>query len=484
MDKEKNDMKKQAFNPYLPSWEYVPDGEPYVFGDRVYVYGSHDKFSGEAFCFNDYVCWSAPINDLGNWKFEGVIYKKIQDPRNGDGKYCMYAPDIVQGIDGKYYLYYGLEMLSATAVAVSNCPEGPYKFYGMVHYKDGSVLGEADGDAYQFDPSVLVDDDGRVYLYTGFGPEIYEPEGTFIGKREYKGGYCVELEADMFTVKEKPVCVIPMVLHEQGTGFENHSFFEASSMRKINGLYYLVYSSAQSHELCYAVSKYPNKDFVYQGTIISNGDVGLNGWTMDHAANYIGNNHGGMVEIEGQWYIFYHRQTNRHSYSRQGCAEPIYFDENGHIAQVEMTSCGLNGCPLAGKGRYSAHIACNLFSKEGASHVELIENFEGHPYFTQYGEDRDENENQYIANMQDGSVAGFKYFNLRETKNIRLELSGAGTGEIVIMSSLDGENMHRIFVGEDKTEISGELQIPQEKAALYFRFEGTGRINFHGFVLD
>jgi arabinoxylan arabinofuranohydrolase len=26
-------MKKQAFNPYLPSYEYVPDGEPYVFGE-------------------------------------------------------------------------------------------------------------------------------------------------------------------------------------------------------------------------------------------------------------------------------------------------------------------------------------------------------------------------------------------------------------------------------------------------------------------
>lgn len=34
--------KTPAFNPYLPSWEYIPDGEPYVFGDRVYVYGSHD----------------------------------------------------------------------------------------------------------------------------------------------------------------------------------------------------------------------------------------------------------------------------------------------------------------------------------------------------------------------------------------------------------------------------------------------------------
>ena len=44
-------MKKQAFNPYLPSWEYVPDGEPYVFGDRVYVYGSHDYYNGYVFAW-------------------------------------------------------------------------------------------------------------------------------------------------------------------------------------------------------------------------------------------------------------------------------------------------------------------------------------------------------------------------------------------------------------------------------------------------
>ena len=46
-------MKQQAFNPYLPSWEYIPDGEPYVFGDRVYVYGSHDFYNGHVFCMGD-----------------------------------------------------------------------------------------------------------------------------------------------------------------------------------------------------------------------------------------------------------------------------------------------------------------------------------------------------------------------------------------------------------------------------------------------
>ena len=80
-------MKKQAFNPYLPSWEYIPDGEPYVFDGRVYVYGSHDFYNGYVFCMGDYVCWSAPVDDLGNWRYEGVIYpklsgKSIDDIRN------------------------------------------------------------------------------------------------------------------------------------------------------------------------------------------------------------------------------------------------------------------------------------------------------------------------------------------------------------------------------------------------------------------
>ena len=69
-------MKKQGFNPYLPSWEYIPDGEPYVFDDSVYIYGSHDRFNGYAYCLNDYVCWSAPVDDLADWRYEGVIYRK------------------------------------------------------------------------------------------------------------------------------------------------------------------------------------------------------------------------------------------------------------------------------------------------------------------------------------------------------------------------------------------------------------------------
>ena len=130
-------MKKQAFNPCLPSWEYIPDGEPYVFDGRVYVYGSHDRFRGHAYCLNDYVCWSAPEDDLGNWRYEGVIYKKTQDPLNPDGHMCLYAPDVTVGPDGRYYLYYVLDKVPVVSVAVCDTPAGAYEFYGYVHYQDG-----------------------------------------------------------------------------------------------------------------------------------------------------------------------------------------------------------------------------------------------------------------------------------------------------------------------------------------------------------
>ena len=125
-------MKKQAFNPYLPSWEYIPDGEPYVFDGRVYVYGSHDFWNGYVFCMGDYVCWSAPVDDLGNWRYEGVIYPRNADPLNKEGKMCLYAPDVTVGPDGRYYLYYVLDKVGVISVAVCDTPAGKYEFYGYV----------------------------------------------------------------------------------------------------------------------------------------------------------------------------------------------------------------------------------------------------------------------------------------------------------------------------------------------------------------
>lgn len=475
-------MKYQAMNPYLPTYEYIPDGEPYVFGDRLYVYGSHDCFNGSAFCMNDYVCWSASTEDLSDWRFEGVIYRKQQDPHYQAGN-CMYAPDITPGPDGRYYMYYTLDMVGRMSVAVGDSPVGPFAYYGDVHYADGRIIGLEAGDYYQFDPGVLLDDDGKVYLYSGFGPRKSPEVETRFGGRLIDGAYCMELESDMLTIKAGPTCIVPQAANAAGTEFEAHPFFEASSIRKIKDVYYFVYSSTYCHELCYATSAYPDRDFKAGGVIVSNGDIGLGDWTLERSANYIGNNHGGMAEVKGQWYIFYHRQTNLHSYSRQGCAEPIYFNEDGSISQVEMTSCGLNGKPLSGKGCYRAAIACNLFAKEGASYIDrAARQAELHPYLTQSGGDRESDEDQYIANLRDGSVAGYKYFDLSKTKEIGIEVKG-DAGRILVKTELEGEVFACISFGasESYQKVYAPLSGGKEKAALFFCVETKGAIDFAGF---
>ena len=288
-------MEKQGFNPYLPSWEYIPDGEPYVFNDRVYVYGSHDRFNGYVYCLNDYVCWSAPVDDLGDWRYEGVIYKKTNDPLNEAGNMCLYAPDVTIGTDGRYYLYYVLDKVSVVSVAVCDTPAGEYEFYGYVQYSDGVRLGEKEGDEPQFDPGVYTEGD-KTYLYTGFCPK---------NDHSRSGAMATVLGPDMLTILEKPVIVAPSEPYSSGSSFEGHEFFEAPSIRKIGDTYYLIYSSIVMHELCYATSKHPTKDFKYRGVIVSNNDLHIDTYKPAEKPMYFGgNNHGSIVDINNQWYIF------------------------------------------------------------------------------------------------------------------------------------------------------------------------------------
>lgn len=476
-------MKKQAYNPFLPSYEYIPDGEPHVFDGRVYLYGSHDRFDGACFCPNDYVCWSAPVEDLGNWRREGTIYKKEQDPLNRDGEQNLFAPDVCRGADGRYYLYYALNHAPVISVAVCDTPAGKYEFYGHVRYADGHACGTRPGEVHNFDPGVFRDEDGSVYLYTGFAPlgELYDLLKQDGGRLD--GGYCAELEADMLTLKAEPVLLLPGKSLAAGTDFEAHPFFEASSMRKINGKYYYIYSSTLSHELCYAVSDRPNGGFVFGGTLISIGDIGFHG--NERALNYTGNTHGSLIELSGEWYVFYHRQTNRHMRSRQGCAERVVINADGSICQAEMTSCGLNGGPLLGEGEYEASIACNLSAKGGTCMSSEEEQGEEHPYFTQSGEDREENPDQYIANLKDGAWCAFKYFTLEKTEKIRVTLRGCGEGKMLVCTEREGEPAAELPVrlkGEWET-FEADFSRQGEGCALYFIYKGTGSCDFKSFCL-
>lgn len=477
----------QAYNPYLPSYEYIPDTEPYVFDGRIYVYGSHDRFNGQDFCLNDYVCWSAPIDDLGNWKNEGIIYCRNQDPLNRGDKQYIYAPDVQRGLDGRYYLYYVLNRSTIVSVAVCDTPAGKYEFYGHVKQKDGTIYGTKDGDVNNFDPGVLVDDDGRVYLYVGFSPvKGFMRTVMKMRKRNLEGAFCMELEQDMLTIKAEPKMLVPDPVNCAGSGYEKHPFYEASSMRKIGKTYYFIYSSTLSHELCYATSNYPDKGFEFGGTIVSNGDIGLNG--NEVPVNYTGNTHGSIVEIGGNWYVFYHRQTNRQKCARQGCAERIDILPDGRIPQVEMTSCGLNNGALKGKGVYEARIACQLTSREGTfpyTKTKEKDKKQIHPYFTQSGEDREESGNQYIANMRDGSMAGFKYFDFKNTAYISVRIRGTADGILEVRTEPDAPVVAKIQLKstEKWEKYVGNMHQLVGKHALYFTYHGMGYFDFDSFEL-
>lgn len=460
----------RAFNPYLPSWEYIPDGEPYVFGDRVYVYGSHDKFNGHVFCLGDYVCWSAPVNDLGNWRYEGVIYPKTSDPYNRDGSMCLYAPDVTRGPDGRYYLYYVLDHVCNVSVAVCDEPAGRYEFLGYVHYPDGTLLGNAPGDEPQFDPGVLTEGD-KTYLYTGF---------CGIGDKSRHGAMATVLGADMMTIIEPPVFVAPGREYSAGTGFEGHAFFEAPSIRKIGDTYYFIYSSQVMHELCYATSKEPRRGFEYRGVLVSNGDIGISDYKpAELPAAYIANNHGSIVEIAGEWYIFYHRHTNGTWYSRQGCAERLTLKEDGSFPQVTITSQGLGAEPLPGKAEYPAYIVCNLFLSEQPGRFG-----EGCPKIVQDGKDGDE-ETGYIANLQNGTVAGFKYLDCRGITSLTVTTRGYIGGEVELLTALDGDVLGRVRIGGSNIWQShtGDVSIPDGVHAIYLRLRGHGNGHLKSFEL-
>ena len=468
-------MKKEAVNPYLPSWEYIPDGEPYVFGDRVYVYGSHDFFDGHVFCLGDYVCYSAPIDDLGNWRYEGVIYPKTAEPLNPDGSMCLYAPDVTIGPDGRYYLYYVMDKVGVTSVAVCDTPAGKYEFYGYVHYKDGTRLGDREGDEPSFDPGVITEGD-KTYLYLGFAPR---------GDKGRSGSLLSVLGPDMLTIEEEPVFIAPGIEYPEKGSFKGHEFFEASSIRKRGDKYYFIYSSIWMHELCYATSDSPKGPFTYGGVIISNADKGIGGYKENDVPGMYGaNNHGSIVEINGEWYIFYHRHTNGTWYSRQGCAEKVQILPDASIPQVEITSCGLNGGPLRDQGEYPAYIVCNLMDEKDCASPGAVYVKESAPMVVQDGAD-DDRVDGYITKIRDGVTAAFKYFAMENAVGVRIWSKGYYHGKLEVRTTSGGPVIG-VIEGDGSniwTEHSCRFDAVSGTYPLYLTYRGEGSFSLRSFEI-
>ena len=216
------------------------------------------------------------------------------------------------------------------------------------------------------------------------------------------------------------------------------------------------------------------------------------------AAYPMGNSHGGLVCVKGQWYIFDHRTTNGKWKNRQAVAEPITIAQDGRIAMVESTSGGLNGGPLRGKGCYPASIACCL---RGGS-VLGFRNPMGGPFVTQDGPDYEPPEpadrpvtgctqadapRSLITEIRNGCVMGYKYFDLTKTTGLAvtvrggkgyLELLGGEEGKAIaefILSPTTDWTTYRILFSPD--QLAAAADCPVNRCPVYLRYRGKDKLD-------
>ena len=417
-------------NPYMPLWEHIPDGEPYVFEDpdqpgkyRVYVYGSHDDLI-TAYCGRDQVVWSAAVDSLNNWRYDGEI---LVVDKNRDGEPfdsagtadVLYAPDVTMTTDATGKKTYWLFPNDQTGfrnglIAKSDRPDGPFEVCNWSKDDPNQVDG-----VLKFDPAVFVDDDGRVYGYWGF-------------ERSYAAEFDPET---MATVKPGTEIVEDMISGRNQPGV--FRFFEASSIRKIKDKYVFIYSRftedgefglpTSNYTLAYCYSDNPLGPWTYGGTIIDGRGREKNEHGLTIAsATPDGNTHGSICEVNGQWYVFYHRQTGTDEYARQAMVAPIRVKvQEGKGGRVEISEgeYNSNGFALDGLDPFETHsagIACWYTGPKPATHEWPNNTFYGSYVASGYGDsDKFEapydirNNTNFVVNNTDGSIVGYKYFNFK-----------------------------------------------------------------------
>lgn len=295
-----------AQNPIIRN-QFSADPSARVFGDRVYVFPSHDILATPGkgrvawFCMEDYHVFSSA--NLTDWKDHGVIVTQNKVPWVRPDSYSMWAPDCIYR-NGKYYFYFPTSPVDTVTygrgftigVATADKPEGPYK-------PEPAAIKGVRG----IDPNVFIDKDGQAYLYWSAG-NIY-------GARLKEN--MVELASEVFTLKELPTKGLK----------EGPYLFER------NGIYYLTFPHVENkiERLEYSIGDNPLGPFKATGVIM---DESLSGcWT----------NHHSVIQFKNQWYLFYHDRDYSPNFdkARSVRADSLFFNADGTIKKVVPTLRGI-----------------------------------------------------------------------------------------------------------------------------------------------
>ena len=517
-------MTASAQNPYLPLWEHLPDGEPRVFEDpdqpgkyRAYIIGSHDV-TYTAYCGPDIRMWSAPVEDLSQWRDEGPIFTWFVS-----GQWdTMFAPDLVCTTDrttGKktYWLYpHSRGWRRTPMVCKGDRPNGPFTPVNLT--ADGTQC--LPGSLIDFDPSVFIEnitdkkdkdyDTGyRAYVFYGFqhSTAVELDQNTMYSKREGTAPIDPFIPASSRDGK---------LLDKEGSEYKalykgqnplDFNFFEASSIRQVGNKYVMVFSGYSGKEyglgntnsaLRYAFGDSPLGPWRSGGVLVDSRGVVLNeDGSRLIETNAAHNTHGSLQEINGQWYVFYHRPPRGFGNARQPMVAPVkitwdkkpvakggvvkitgydpYVKGNEWVAAAsngntytgaEVTSEGFQIFGLPPYAYYSAGLACFMYG----------------PNSNQWMQDNHDvwNNSMDLAGIQNGGIVGFKYFGFgglaQDTKGVKaFEGTKAGDNTTLGLNlTPSGKGAFKIHVKLDnpwKGQEIGVIDVPadaERKATTYY----------------
>ncbi len=539
-------LTANAQNPYLPLWEHLPDGEPRVFEDpdhpgkyRAYIIGSHDV-NYTSYCSNDIHAWSAPVEDLSQWRDEGSIFTYYVD-----GQWdTMFAPDLVEIRDkatGKktYYLYPHSRGWGRIAmVCKGDRPDGPFTPINLT--ADGRRCVE--GSLIDFDPSVFIEN-----ITDKKDPDYAKGFRAYVFYGFQHSTACELDQNTMYSKREGTELIDPFIpassadgrlLDKEGSEYKalykgqnplDFNFFEASSIRQVGNKYVMVFSGYSGKEyglgntnsaLRYAYGDSPLGPWRSGGVLVdSRGVVPNADGSRLITTNAAHNTHGSIQEINGQWYVFYHRPPRGFGNARQAMAAPVkitwdkkpvakggqvritgydpFVKGNEWTAKAtdgnvytgaEVTSEGFQIFGLPPYAYYSAGIAC--FMTGGTNSNEWMQ--DNHDVW---------NNSMDLAGITNGGIVGFKYFGFgglaQDTKGVKafegikngdgavmyLNLTPGGHGAFKIHVLLDdpwkGKEIAVLDVPADAGRVANMYQIQAKgvegltgKHAIYLVAEG------------
>jgi hypothetical protein len=295
-----------AQNPIVRN-QYSADPSARVFGNRVYLFPSHDILATPGkgrvgwFCMEDYHVFSSA--NLTDWTDHGMIVTQNKVPWVRPNSYSMWAPDCIER-NGKYYFYFPTSAKDTITygrgftigVAVASKPEGPYT-------PESTPIKGVRG----IDPNVFTDKDGQAYLYWSAG-------NIYAAKLKEN---MTELASEVFTLKELPTKGLK----------EGPYLFER------NGMYYLTFPHVENktERLEYFIGDNPLGPFKTGGVIMDESESGC--WT----------NHHSVIQFKNQWYLFYHDKNYSPNFdkARSVRADSLFFNNDGTIKKVIPTLRGV-----------------------------------------------------------------------------------------------------------------------------------------------